>query len=453
MTRFLLLIALLSGYALKAQDFSGFWNGRAELMGQSLRVVFTLEGEPEAISGTFQSPDQGEGAVPISGQLEGDSLFIDVPDLKLTFRGYFDSGAQRIQGQMEQMGGVYPLTLQRDKLEAAKPNRPQTPQPPFPYSAEEVTFRSDGFELAGTLTKPDAFQQAIILVTGSGPQNRNSELLGHEPFYVIADHLSRNGIAVLRYDERGVGASEGSFASMTTLDFARDLSEALRWLKSQDGFTDIPIGVLGHSEGGLTASVCAAEFRQPDFIVSLAGMGVSGAETLIRQNEDVALAEGAPAELAQMQRDRIAAMCEAVEQHEDSVRIAKEIRKVLKEYPAEAPGMTEADLFNQFNNQMNSKWMRWLINADAREYWGDVRCPVLAINGTKDVQVNASQNLKAIEFALKRNGNEDYTTIALPNHNHLLQESFTGAVSEYGKIEQTISPTVLKTVTEWVQQR
>lgn len=438
---------------MSAQDFAGFWNGRAELMGQSLRVVFTLEGEPESISGTFESPDQGAGAVPISGSLQGDSLFLEVPDLKLTFSGYFDRNAERIQGQMEQMGGVYPLTLQREKLEAAKPNRPQTPQPPFPYSAEEVTFRSDGFELAGTLTKPENINQAIILVTGSGPQNRNSELLGHEPFYVIADHLSRNGIAVLRYDERGVADSEGSFATATTLDFARDLSEALRWLKSQDGFTDIPVGVLGHSEGGLTASVCAAKFRQPDFIVSLAGMGVSGAETLIRQNEDVALAEGAPEDLAKEQSDRIAAMCEAVEQHEDSVRIAEEIRKVLTQYPVEAPGMTKEDLFNQFNDQMNSKWMRWLINADAREYWGEVSCPVLAINGTKDVQVNASQNLKAIEFALKRNGNEDYTTIALPNHNHLLQETFTGAVSEYGKIEQTISPTVLKTITEWVQQR
>ncbi len=447
----LLPFVILLTSSLFAQEITGFWNGRANLLGEELRVIFELEGEADRLTGTFQSPDQTDQKTSVNGVFRGDSLILRAPAIDLVFRGEYRAAEGQIAGFMQQAGQSYPLMLQRTPLNASKPVRPQTPVAPFPYERHEVTFRSDGFTLRGTLTIPEGEPKAaIVLITGSGPQNRNSELLHHEPFLVIADHFSRNGIVVLRYDERGVGTSEGSFMSSTSTDFARDAGEALRWLKSQDAVKGVPAGLLGHSEGGLVAAMTAARFESPDFLVSLAGMGVSGAEILVRQNEDILIAEGLTAETAKSQAERIAALTSVVRSKNDSLSVAKGIQKVLKEHPADDVGLNADDAFEAFNAQLNSAWMRELINTDAREYWSQVSCDVLAINGTRDVQVNHSVNLKAIEFALRRGGNEDYTTIALPNHNHLLQETMNGAVSQYGIIEQTISETVLTTVSDWI---
>lgn len=446
----LLFLTILSS-CVTAQEITGFWNGRANLLGRELRVVFELEGTPDQLTGTFQSPDQSDISTPLSGVYRGDSLILNVSEINLVFRGAYDPARELISGNMQQTGQSFPVVLQRDPLDEREVIRPQTPEPPFPYTQQEVLFKSDGFALYGTLTIPqDAPQAAVVLITGSGPQNRDAEMLDHKPFLVLADHLSRNGIMVLRYDERGVGASEGNFVSATSTDFARDAGEALRWLKSQDATNGIPVGLIGHSEGGLIAAMTAAEFESPDFIVSLAGMGVSGAETLIKQNEDIMIAEGLPAEAAQAQAERMTALVGVLQEEDDSLAIEKGIREVLKEHPTDNIGLSKDQAFELYNEQLNSPWMRELIRTDAREYWKQVRCDVLAINGTRDVQVKHSVNLKAIEFALRRAGNEDYTTIALPNHNHLLQETMNGAVSQYGQIEQTLSPTVLTTVSDWI---
>ncbi len=343
-----------------------------------------------------------------------------------------------------------------DTIEAAPPDRPQEPLPPFPYRTEEVTFENAaaGITLAGTLTMPSqgAGFPAVVLLTGSGPQNRDEALFGHKPFLVLADHLTRRGIAVLRFDDRGVGSSEGSQTGATSADFATDADAALDYLRTRPGIDHTATGLAGHSEGGLIAFIAAAHHPEKvAFVVSMAGPGVKGEEISVMQTEDIIFARGTAPDAAKMaaakQRRDLALIFgntkEFVEANVDS----------LASVIAPGFGFLTDDLKKQVRGQIvasNTPWWRFFATHDPAADLEKITCPVLAVNGDKDLQVRSSVNLPAIRAALERGGNTTVETIVYPNLNHLFQTTETGDIEEYGLIEETFSPQVLNDIADWI---
>jgi len=372
-------------------------------------------------------------------------------------------------GVIEQMGNTLPVEMERiieGKPSRLSPQRPQTPKPPFPYTVREVTFPNDaaGITLAGTLTVPegDGPHPAVVLISGSGPQDRNETIFGHEPFWVLADHLSRRGIAVLRFDDRGVGDSGGNPATATSVDFAGDVVAGMAFLKQQSGIDPRRIGLIGHSEGGIIAPMVAVE--HPDdiaFIVLLAGTGVPGRDILILQSELMARATGMTDEQIAQTSRQLPALLDLIVADAPDEAIAASIRAMAEEQaraanldPASPEGVAAIDgVVQQQTLQLASPWMRWFVKHDPRTVLKRVRQPVLALNGGLDMQVSAQQNLSAIAGALKEGGNTDITVTEIVGLNHLFQTARTGSVAEYAEIEETMSPLALDTIADWVRKR
>jgi len=372
-------------------------------------------------------------------------------------------------GVIEQMGNTLPVEMERiieGRPSRLSPQRPQTPKPPFPYAAREVTYPNDeaGITLAGTLTVPegDGPHPAVVLISGSGPQDRNETIFGHEPFRVLADHLSRRGIAVLRFDDRGVGGSGGSPATATSVDFAGDVVAGIEFLKKQPGIDPRRIGLIGHSEGGIIAPMVAVKHPEDvAFIVLLAGTGVPGRDVLILQSELMARATGMTEEqIAQTSRQLPGLLDQIVADAPDEA-IAASIRAMAEEQaraadldPASPEGVAAIDgVVQQQTLQLASPWMRWFVKHDPRTVLKQVRQPVLALSGGLDMQVSAEQNLSAIAGALREGGNADFTVTEIVGLNHLFQTARTGSVAEYAEIEETMSPLALDTITNWVRKR
>ena len=326
-----------------------------------------------------------------------------------------------------------------------------------------MVFRNDAanLELAGTLTVPDTPgpHPAVVLISGSGPQDRNEALMGHRPFLVLADHLTRHGIAVLRYDDRGFGASEGDFARATTSDFTTDALAAWTWLRDRSDTRPTQVGLLGHSEGGLVAAQAAVALPEIGFIVLLAGPGVPLSELLTRQIEDVMATMGVDADLIARQAQAQREMFRIVLEQGDAPDATEQLRAVLNdlghglsEEQRASLGLTPPQI-DAYVHQMLTPWYRELLGTDPRPILEQVACPVLALNGAKDLQVAAADNLAAIDAALKRGGNADVTVINFPDLNHLFQHADTGSPVEYAAIEETINPAVLDVITDWITQR
>jgi pimeloyl-ACP methyl ester carboxylesterase len=321
--------------------------------------------------------------------------------------------------------------------------------PPFPYDTLDVTFASDapGVTLAGTLTWPQGPGPftTVVLITGSGPQDRNEELLNHRPFLVLADALTRANVAVLRYDDRGVAASTGDFAAATTLDFAADVRGAVDYLRSQTTFPVGSIGLVGHSEGGLIAPMVAEGNADVSFLVLLAGPSVDGATIIISQGRAIAAADGAtPAELdaAEAQQRAAFACLGDPDAPLDAVDVC--LRQTLAEQ-----GLTEPDL-TPVLAQLESPWMRWFLTYDPAPVLRRTQIPVLALNGSLDLQVLASLNVPVMQAAFEEAGNTQASVVELPGLNHLFQHAVTGSPSEYGLIPETLAPEVLEQIGEWI---
>jgi pimeloyl-ACP methyl ester carboxylesterase len=346
--------------------------------------------------------------------------------------------------------------------------RPQTPKPPFPYDVREAAFRNtvDGVDLAGTLTLPQGAGPwpAVVLVSGSGQQDRDETLMDHKPFLVLADALSRAGIAVLRYDDRGVGGSGGDPTKATSVDFARDAEAAIEWLKERPDIDPARIGVVGHSEGGLIAALLAARRTDLAGIVMLAGTGVDGGRILVSQGELVLKSEGL-GDADQIRRSRIMqeAMIDAVRGSDDAsdpaalaAQAGARIRADLGDETEKADEAAKAQLDAAVADglrRLTAPWFRFFIGHDPATALAKVSCPVLAIIGEKDVQVDPALNLPAIRQALAAGGNTDATVEELPGLNHLFQTCTTGAVSEYDRIEETLAPVAIATVRDWLVKR
>ena len=404
----LLVLVVLTGQAQvnPTTTLLGSWSGKLKVGIMSLTLVLHLEQADGYVAVTLDSPDQGaKGIAAYKEFLSDDSLAVKVESIGMTYRARLKDG--QLDGTFAQNGTTIPLVLTRGVPEV---KRPQMPQEPFPYETEEVTFcnEADSATLAGTLTWPMGYDRktkpaVVLLVTGSGQQNRDEELFGHKPFLVIADFLARQGIATLRYDDRATGKSVGGeVKNATTADFMRDAAAGLAYLRSRKAFGNI--GILGHSEGGSIAFMLGAQ-KKADFIVSLAGPGVKGDSLLVAQSNLIMMLSGAlPTMSVEKYREQ-----EAVKQ---------------------------------------SPWIQWFIDYDPSADIRQTCCPVFALNGDHDCQVIASQNLTAIRRLLppsKKNLVKEY-----PALNHLFQHCTSGLPTEYGQIEETISPEVLQDIAQWI---
>lgn len=339
-------------------------------------------------------------------------------------------------------------------------NRPQEPAYPYPYHTEQIYFNNPdaNIKLAGTLSLPAKKGKfpAVILISGSGPQDRNETIFDHKPFLVIADHLTKNGIAVLRYDDRGFGKSTGNFGTATTYDFSTDVESAIEYLKSRPEINAEHIGLIGHSEGGLIAPMVAARSKDVDFIVLLAAPGINPNSLLILQAEYIGRNAKIPETELQKAKVTHTHFFETLRKKEDIETLKPELTGYAKDMyryiPKEIlpPNMTEEDYIASILAQFTSPWYRYILNYDPIKALEQVRCPVLALNGELDLQVPPTENLKGIAEALKRGGNTAVTIREYPKLNHLFQESTTGSLAEYEKIKQTFSPKALDDITGWV---
>lgn len=447
------VLMLLLSFSLSAQDISGEWSGTLQLPMGKLRLVFHLSPKDKGYTATMDSPDQGAKGIPVTRvTFEPPVLTLEVAALQVTYKGTQEKG--QIKGTFTQSGVSFPLDLTKN-AKPAQVNRPQEPVAPYPYLSEEVTFENKkaGVTLAGTLTLPQTGSNfpVAVLITGSGKQNRDEELAGHKPFLVISDYLTRNGIAVLRYDDRGVGQSTGDFASATTVDFAQDAASAVEYLKTRKEINKNKIGLIGHSEGGMIASMVASASKDVNFIVLLAGIGIKGDELLLLQKSLIEERMGYNQMQVEASRQLIAGAYQIITRSTISSTALRD--SVSNYFAATSKGNLPKEQLETMTNQITTPWFVYLLRFDPSIYLSQVKCPVLALNGSKDLQVPPKENLTGIKTNVESNGNKKVTTLELENLNHLFQECSTGLPTEYATIEQTCSPKMLEAVKEWIIQR
>jgi hypothetical protein len=446
------------------KDLTGIWTGKLALPNSlELTIVFNLSKDDSGkYKSTLDSPDQGAMGIPTeSTAIIGDSIVIKIPVVQGSYTGKIFYEEMKIEGKWSQGGMSLDLIVNKvDKLEG--PNRPQEPKEPFPYNAEEVLFENekDNVVLAGTLTYPKEGNNfpSVVMITGSGGQDRNEELLGHKPFLVIADYLTKNGIAVLRFDDRGIAQSTGNQSKATSEDFAKDVLAAVEFLKERKEIDKTKIGLIGHSEGGMIAPLVAVQSNDVAFIIMMAGLGIPGDSILYLQGELIQRAEGTNEEEIQKSLKSQREIFSIVKNNNDDEKLEVELKE---KFYAEYSTMTEEEksklgdpevYLNMQIKTITSPWFKYFLRFDPVPVLEKVKCPVLAINGEKDLQVPPKENLSAIETALKKGGNNNFEIKMLPGLNHLFQTSTTGKISDYGKIDETISPTALQTMLDWIKK-
>ncbi len=459
MKKFLLLsLVIFTGISLKAQDIKGKWNGLLSIQGTELSIVFHISESEGKYTAVMDSPDQGVNGIPMtSTTYQKNELNISYIEAGIEYSGRLENN-EKISGTFKQGGMTFPLDLTRKMPVKSAINRPQEPREPFPYYAEEVRFlnETDSVYLSGTLTLPkkEGNFPVIVFITGSGPQNRNEELMGHKPFLVLADFLTRQGIATLRYDDRGTGSSTGKFELASSVDFARDAEAAVKFLKTRQEINSNEIGLLGHSEGAIISGIIASTNTDIAFTVLLAGSAVKGVELLKMQQEAIGKASGMSDEQIRKMGELNRGGFEIVMKSNDDLQLKNDLsdylRKVMNEFPeSERPQGAQADMaVRQMVAQMATPWMKFFLKYDPSFDLAKVKCPVLVLIGSKDLQVPANNNIDAFKKALA--SNEKAIIKELPGLNHLFQESETGLPQEYGKIEQTISPIALTEISNFV---
>lgn len=453
---FLQIILFLSIFGFSQSAINGFWQGILKYNGQEFHITFNLQkNEEDSLSAKLNVREQGVVDLPMDNASIKDSLIkIKSEVAHIIYEGTFVPDSMKIKGTWKQGKTKIPLDLTyTDTIKVVK--HLQEPKKPFPYKEEEVTFNSTGGAvLVGTLTYPSIGENfsAVVMVTGSGPQNRNEEILGHKPFLVIADYLTRNGIAVLRYDDRGTHASKGDYSKATTLDNADDAMAGINFLKTKSQINPKKIGIIGHSEGGIVAPICAAKNKDVAFIIMLAGPGVSGDQILLAQSELIAKAEKMNEDSIKMDIELSEKIYTVIKKVKSNEKATEKIRKLMTDALPDSlkKDLKTSFLIGQQIATLESPWMRFFITFDPQTCLKKTKCPVLALIGEKDLQVPAEQNIPAIEKALIKAKNKDYTVKKLPGLNHLFQHCTTGSPKEYANIEETFSPEVLKMVSDWI---
>ncbi len=457
-----LLTVLLSPGFLRAQGPTaptGHWEGSIEIPGDPLGIRVDLEHQEGTWKGTIDIPLQSAFGLPLEEiRVEGGGIAFRIAGVpgRPTFEGTFQDTV--ITGLFSQWGMSFPFRLGRGPI--AHPRRPQEPEPPFPYRVEEHTVTHDGIRLAGTLTRPDREGRfpAVVLISGSGAQDRDETVFGHRPFLVLADFLTRAGNAVLRYDDRGGGGSTGNVGSATSADFATDALAWVDWLSGRPDIDPDRIGLIGHSEGGIVAPLAAARSDRVAFIVLLAGTGVPGDEVMLEQTAALTRTAGLSASFVERQRSAQQRLFERVKTGTSNEQIREALRALILVQLSTMPESAEKDeqvaaVLEREMGNLRSPWMRHFLSYDPRETLRQVRVPVLVLNGELDLQVLPDQNLPEIERALTEGGNTVVTVRRFSGLNHLFQPARTGLPAEYGSIETTIAPVVLETIRDWIRDR
>lgn len=461
---YLLLFISIISLTLSAQQvekkYESLWEGKLKINNVELRLVFKLyQKEDKTYGADLDSPDQGVSNIPATSvSITYDSVKTEVKSIGASFSGKILT-EDLVEGIFKQGGMSLPLELKKVS-KVAEIKRPQMPKKPYPYNEEEITFdnKEANITLAGSLTYPkgDGKYPAVVMVSGSGPQDRDETLLGHKPFLVIADYLTRNGIAVLRFDDRGIARSKGNFAAATSADFATDAIAAVEYLKTRKEINSKKIGVAGHSEGGMIAPMCAVNSSDVSFIVLLAGTGVPGKDIIILQTELILRASGSKEEDIKKTVDQNTRIFNVVAEESDS---SEAFKKLLAMYNDDISKMSDEEkkkpenskeTFDRNVKQILSPWFRFFVKYDPRPTLEQVTVPVFALNGGKDLQVDPKQNLPEIEKALKNGGNKNFKIMELPGLNHLFQPATTGSPTEYSTIDTTISEDVLKIMKDWI---
>ncbi len=455
-----LLLAAQFAMAQGGPGIEGNWLGALNANGGlKLRVALRVAKDADGkLSAKLDSLDQNAMDRPVAViEQNGLAVKFEMAQSKAGFEGTLNPAGSELSGTWRQGGGAAPLTFHRvDSIPVD--SRPQLPKKPYPYTEEEVGYenKQGGAKLAGTLTIPPGAGPfpAVLLITGSGQQDRDEGLLGHRPFLVLADHLTRRGIAVLRVDDRGIGGSTGDFLNATTADFAGDVLAGIEFLKSRAKQIDPrqidphKIGLIGHSEGGTIASMVAA--RSPDvaFIVMMAGTGVPGGELSLAQAAAISRSAGVPPDVIEKNQERQRRVLAIVKEESDPKARFDKLQALAEQIAAEVHGSASA-MKAQFQAAA-LPWFRFWTMYDPAASLEKLTCPVLALDGSLDLQVPPAVNLPAIGRALEKGGNPDYEIVKLPKLNHLFQTAQTGRMDEYGKIEETIAPVALETISNWI---
>ncbi|HEX9929922.1 MAG TPA: alpha/beta hydrolase [Pyrinomonadaceae bacterium] len=459
---FLLVTVSLTAFGqTQNRTIEGIWLGAIEFNGMKLRLVLKVSKNADGtFSAKFDSPDQGANNLPLDSisQQEKTIRFVG-KNYGLSYEGTLGEAGDEINGTFKQAAATMPLVFKR-VTETVKLGRPQDPQKPYPYDEEEVSYenKTDKIKIAGTLTLPHSAKPspAVILITGSGAQDRNETVFGHRPFLVLADYLTRRGIAVLRADDRGIGGTDAGAPTATSQNYAGDVLAGIEFLKTRKEINGKQIGLIGHSEGGMIAPIVAARSKDAAFLVLMAGMGQIGEDAIYSQTELLQKAEGVSPEITKQTNATLKNIFAILKTEKDNKIAQQKIRETLEKQKSElndeqklhfAP--VETTLKAQIPMYL-SQWFRYLINFNPRPTLEKVKVPVLALNGENDLQVAPKENLSLIEAGLKAGGNKDVTIVSLPKLNHLFQTSQKGTLSEYGSIEETIAPVALETISNWI---
>ena len=431
----------------------GVWQGALEGNGMRLRLqLHVSHDDQKQLVAALDSPDQGVSGLPAIKVSQKDAGFhFEIPVVNGVYDGILNTAKTAIAGSWTQSNVEQKLDFQRSDqlLELV---RPQNPVKPYPYKEEEITFPNGKakISLAGTLTVPRGQEPfpAAVLLSGSGPHDRDESLVGHRPFLVLADHLTRKGIAVLRFDKRGIGRSTGDYANATTEDFASDAEAALAYLKTRREIDQKKTGLIGHSEGGMIAPLVAMHSSDVAWIVLLAGPGLKGEDTLLLQSELILKTAGVNDEQVASTREFNKRTYALVRQERDPATLQTKLGDVVQSSGTSA-SLPPAALQSQIR-LMVSPWFRFFLDYDPLPALQKTMCPVLALNGEKDLQVSPKENLAKIQKALQDGGNKDFQTTELPGLNHLFQHCPTGSPTEYGGIQETMAPEALNAVSDWV---
>lgn len=451
-----LLVITSSAIGMKAQDPAvGDWKGTLETPRAQLPIRFHIEEDGKGFVGTMDSPDQGvEGLELDTVVRKEDSLRISIDRASASYEGVF-VGADSLSGKWEQRGFAYELDLGRGS-DSSGIRRPQTPRPPYPYASIDTNFEqaSEGFRMGGTVTIPngDGPFPGVVLVSGSGPQDRDETIVQHKPFRVIADRLTKSGFAVLRYDDRGVAESEGTFQGSTIREFEEDARSALDFLKGFDRVDPERVGMLGHSEGGMVVSrVAAASGSDPAFLVLLASPALRGDSTMITQERAIRSEMGVPKDVIKARLRILDSMTTYIRKGRDTNAIEQKLGELVEqEFGEFLDSSRQEDIQKQFLANARSAWFRSFLRDDPMEAYRKTSLPVLALFGENDLQVLAEPNVKKMKKGLSNNEGSEVRIIE--GVNHLFQPDRSGVPSGYGRIETTIHPPVLDVIEEWMDK-
>ncbi len=478
----ILITALLLYCSGFSQNLVGNWEGKLTVQENSLPIIFHIKKDStEKLTASFDSPSQKAYNIPCSDvYIKDDSLVVLIKNIQGKYAGLLSTDQKSTIGTWFQGTASFPMNLNKtsDIASAKEFKRPQTPIAPFPYAVEELTYDNvDGsIHFGATLTKPFPAENekinlrskkysAVLLITGSGKQDRDETIFGHKSFAIIADYLTRKGIAVLRVDDRGAGKTTGQFNTATTKDFAEDVEAGIHYLQSRNDIDPTQIGLMGHSEGGIIAPMVASRNPTIAFIILLAGPGIKITSLMEQQSVDVAKAAGINAKDLEEYRLLYRSIVNLIPTIKDTALAFQKTIQLTKQWEANHTPSTVLNttgikdensriyFARQFVQQLSTVWFNYFIQINPAIYLSKVKCPILALNGEKDVQVAAADNLKAIQKNASKNKNTDITIMQLPGLNHLFQHCNKCTVDEYGDLEESFSTDALQIIGDWIIKR